>query len=168
MYNPITKELVISRDVVLAEHKYWKWCKDGKDVKESVLKWDWDDNEDKKVDNGEGGVNSDEDDKGNNETLPKGLCERKDSPSGRKDSPSGKFQDINYLPSGRSQGRICRKPAWVCDNVTGERFFKDDEVQNLVLYIETRGPNTYEEAIRSSKWKTTMECEIEAIERNKT
>ena len=49
-----------------------------------------------------------------------------------------------------------------------EGLFEDDEIQNLVMYTETGDPSTYKEVEVSPKWTKAMECEIQAIEKNKT
>jgi hypothetical protein len=36
MYNPITKKIVISRDVIFEENKVWDWTEDDINV---LLKW---------------------------------------------------------------------------------------------------------------------------------
>lgn len=54
------------------------------------------------------------------------------------------------------------------DHVIRKGLSKDVEVQNLAIYTKFGDPSTYEEAAGSCKWKKTMECEIQGIERNKT
>ena len=54
------------------------------------------------------------------------------------------------------------------DHVIEEGLSEDNEVQNLVLFTKTGDSSTYKEAIESSKWKTVMEYEIQAIDKNKT
>ena len=54
------------------------------------------------------------------------------------------------------------------DYITGEGLSKDDEFQNLVMYIEAGDPSTYEEVENCPKWKKAMDSEIQCIEKNQT
>lgn len=54
------------------------------------------------------------------------------------------------------------------DYVTGEGLSEEDEVNvNLVLFAST-DPVYFEETVKHDKWRTTMDMEIQAIERNNT
>ncbi|GAA0175603.1 hypothetical protein LIER_28743 [Lithospermum erythrorhizon] len=44
----------------------------------------------------------------------------------------------------------------------------DDEIVNMVEDDEPNDPLTYAEASQDAKWRKSMECEIEAIEKNHT
>ena len=54
------------------------------------------------------------------------------------------------------------------DYVSGGEFSEEAEHNNLVVLTSTIDPITFEEAVQSSKWRATMDLEIEAIERNET
>ena len=40
MYNPATKRIIISRDVVFDENKGWKWDKEGSEISNDILEWE--------------------------------------------------------------------------------------------------------------------------------
>ena len=54
------------------------------------------------------------------------------------------------------------------DYLSEGKFYEEAEHNNLVLLTSTTDPTTFEEAVQSSKWRTAMDFEIEAIERNET
>jgi hypothetical protein len=49
------------------------------------------------------------------------------------------------------------------DYVSGGELSEEEAKQNLLLYTSITGPITFEEALQSSKWRVTMNMEIEAI-----
>lgn len=53
------------------------------------------------------------------------------------------------------------------DYVTGEGL-SGDESLNAMLMLTEDDPNTFEEAVKSKKWRDAMNAEIESIEKNKT
>lgn len=57
MYNPATKKILISRDVVFAENESWEWNKNGAEARDGVL--DWGDNEDSENDEEAGEAEAD-------------------------------------------------------------------------------------------------------------
>lgn len=62
------------------------------------------------------------------------------------------------------QGRIRRAPAWIEDYVCAE-----EERNNFVLFNSVSGdPVSFEEAVKSVKWRKTMDLEIKAIEKTET
>ncbi|CAL9014135.1 unnamed protein product [Prunus brigantina] len=53
------------------------------------------------------------------------------------------------------------------DYVSGDSLSEEEGMAHLALFAEF-DPITYEEAVKSDKWKKAMDAEIEAIERNNT
>jgi len=64
------------------------------------------------------------------------------------------------------EGRTRKKPPYLNDYVTNEEELEEEF--NLASSAQVEDPLTYEEAVKSNKWKKVMEVEIEAIERNET
>nr|GEV46500.1 putative RNA-directed DNA polymerase [Tanacetum cinerariifolium] len=62
------------------------------------------------------------------------------------------------------EGRQCRTPSYLQDYVTGGDLDSDEEEVNAVE-IAHHDPIHYEEAVKESKWKITMDREIEMIEK---
>ena len=54
------------------------------------------------------------------------------------------------------------------DYVSGEGLSKEEERQNLVLFTISEDPVSFEEAVKSSRWRKAMKVEIRAIEENET
>jgi hypothetical protein len=88
------------------------------------------------------------------------------------DNSSSSLEDS--LPDGISQNdkqeRCRRKPTWLTDYVTDEALSEGEEEggHNLAMLISTEDPVTFEEAVKSEKWRTAMNTEIKAIEKNNT
>lgn len=65
------------------------------------------------------------------------------------------------------EGRVRRPPVWMQDYLSGEGF-SEEKTQNLVMLTMTSDPTTFEEAVKSEKWRASMNNEMEATERNNT
>ncbi|RVW23482.1 Retrovirus-related Pol polyprotein from transposon TNT 1-94 [Vitis vinifera] len=128
LYDPVSKKIVVSRDVVFEEDKCWNWGRSNEEVRLDVLEW------------GDSNEEGSEDEQG---------VSGESSPSSQ-------------------QGRNRRVPFWMEDYVSGGEFSEGDVEPNLVLFTSTADPTTFEEVVQSSKWRATMDLEIEAIEKNGT
>ncbi|CAL2265083.1 unnamed protein product [Prunus armeniaca] len=80
-------------------------------------------------------------------------------------SPSSESHDGNS--SGPVEGRARRAPFWMQDYETGEGLSEEEDVSAMMILTEA-DPITFEEPVKSKKWRDAMNAEIEAIERNKT
>ena len=80
-------------------------------------------------------------------------------------SPSSESHDENF--SGPVEGRARRVPLWMQDYETGEGLSEEEDLSAMMILTEAN-PITFEEAVKSKKWRDAMNAEIEAIERNKT
>lgn len=65
------------------------------------------------------------------------------------------------------EGRIRKPPIWMQDYESGEGLSEEEDANNLVMFT-CADPVTFEEAVKSAKWRDAMNVEIEAIERNQT
>ena len=193
LYNPATKKVVVSRDVVFSEDENWQWTSKEVEDQERTLKWGDEEeieprNEGERADS----VTPTAATSTNREATPAATDQEarpvaisSAAAPDRETRPVAEDNQVNIdedvdspedtenerLSSQRTsqpQGRIHRKPMWMADHVTGEGLFEDDEVQNMILYTEAGDPNSFEEAVMSPKWKEAMECEIQAIEKNRT
>ena len=86
--------------------------------------------------------------------------------SGSSSSTSTDSGEINV--STPIQGRVRRRPDWMEDYVSGEGLSGEGSIQQLVMFTSANDPVTFEEAVKSSKWRDAMNLEIQAIERNET
>ena len=165
LYDPVSKKIVVSRDVVFEEDKCWNWGRSNEEVRLDVLEW------------GDSNEEGSEDEQGEDDAE-EGVAvegrEREDSLSSSESLGSlseslGENSGVSGESSPSSQqGRNRRVPFWMEDYVSGGEFSEGDVEHNLVLFTSTADPTTFEEAVQSSKWRAAMDLEIEAIERNET
>ena len=66
------------------------------------------------------------------------------------------------------QGKVRRTPAYLQDCVSGEGLSDLDEEINLMLFITSNDPISFEKAAKSPKWREAMDLEIKSIEKNGT
>ena len=165
LYDPVSKKIVVSRDVVFEEDKCWNWGRSNEEVRLDVLEWG---------DSNEEGSEDEQGEDGAEEGVAVEGREREDSLSSSESLGSlseslGENSGVSGESSPSSQqGRNRRVPFWMEDYVSGGEFSEGDVEHNLVLFTSTADPTTFEEAVQSSKWRAAMDLEIEAIERNET
>lgn len=157
LYDPVGKKIITSRDVVCVENEKWEWDRSAEELKHKELEWaDINEEEDSEISGGFEGVNS--------------HPEHADGV--HNDNSSSSL--VDSLPDGISQNdkqeRCRRKPTWLTDYVTDEALSEGEEEggHNLAMLISTEDPVTFEEAVKSEKWRTAMDTEIKAIEKNNT
>lgn len=168
MYNPVTKKIVISRDVVFDENESWKWGRSETEPRSSTLEWGEDEIEE--TSDGDGAEN------GAAAGAATGAASDSDHAAeiGEENGENGSFSDeveveqnATNLQSGdagaygRRQGRVSREPAWMRDHVSGEGLSENEEDQDMIMYTEAGDPRIYEEAATNSIWKKAMANEIE-------
>jgi hypothetical protein len=153
LYDPVEKKIIVSRDVVFEESRSWNWNKRKTIVKSTEPVSDNEENDNieleetnEEVDNGHEGVN--------NEVV---------SDSTEEQSTEG---DDDGSP------RIRRPPQYLKDYVTGLESSEsdNDQLQNLAIamFSSSEDPTTFDEAVKSTKWKEAMDSEIKSIEANNT
>lgn len=145
LYNPITKRICISRDMVFDEHSSYDWESTDK---ENPMALELEDN---------GKADAEED-----AHSGEGECE-----SGSMDQVTETLLPETSETPIQSMHRSRRKPVWMIDYTSGEELADEDSLAHLALFAES-DPITFDEAIKDSKWRKAMDAEIEAIERNHT
>jgi len=151
LYDPITKKVIVSKDVIFAEKEKWKWNKEEIGEKKNLAECK-DDNESSEGENAEIEATQNT----NNENA-----ESEDQNPQAADSPNP------------AEGRTRRQPAWLEDYVTIDDLHNldyviTDDLHNLAIFSTAEDPNTCEEAVQNNVWRKAMDVEIEAIERNNT
>ena len=53
------------------------------------------------------------------------------------------------------------------DYVSGEGLFEKEE-NNLLMFVASNDPMSFEEAIKSPKWREAMDLEVKVVEKNGT
>ncbi|KAK4258396.1 hypothetical protein QN277_007851 [Acacia crassicarpa] len=144
LYNPLTKKVVISRDVEFDEANYWKWSDEERRVEGLFFKDD--------VDSKDQTVEAD-----NDETPP--PSPNPTTPAPTSSTTSSSSSNLGGVPAKmRSLSDI---------------YDATDPVQTTLDYslfclVAECDPVTYEEAANDEKWKKAMNDEIAAIKRNDT
>lgn len=119
---------------------------------------DWGDNSEEEDDEGELGAEVNENEKvGSNGTNGAG--------SSGTSSPSSESRDGNS--SGPVEGRARRVPFWMQDYETGDGLSEEEDLSAMMILTKV-DPISFEEAVKSKKWRDAMNTEIEAIELYKT
>lgn len=150
LYNPNTKKMVTSRDVVFEEGKEWDWDKDQEHSTEGSLTWNGDD-----VDWEE----SDEED--SNEDTGDDNAET--------EQPAAEVEENQQeQTAGVREGRARRPPNYLRDYVHCVEIIDDEEDVVNMVEINATDPTNFEEAEKSSKWRSAMSEEISSIERYQT
>ena len=70
-------------------------------------------------------------------------------------------------PSNSNAARNRRPPGWMSDYETGEGLSEEEHEVQLAMFAAI-DPIYFEEAVKSEKWRTTMDIEMEAIKKNDT
>lgn len=153
MYDPMSKKITVSRDVVFEEDKKWDWgaTKDGTTV--PALEWSDEDSLQEETINEVDGNDDAESE------------QAEDNATGSDFSANEEGE--NHLSS-PVQGRIRRRPAHLQEYVSGEGLSESDEDSNLLMFTATDDPISFEEAVNNPKWREAMDLEINSIEKNGT
>lgn len=177
MYDPMSKKIVVSKDVVFEENNQWDWTGNAGC---STLEWgddladcDYEDDQvcedelncDHSVNRGDGlnvENNAHEQQQVDNTDTGLPLVAETHSPT------QGRNLSINEEQDSPVQGRIRRAPSYFKDYVSGDDLSDSDELINLVLFTASNEPIFFEDAVRCSKWKEAMDLEIKSIEKNGT
>lgn len=150
LYDPASKCIVVSCDVVFEEDSCWDWSQISEEESREL---EWGDNVFE--DNGDSGNEEDATEPNMEEAVP------------NESMPSS---TIPAAAQGGTRRENRRAPEWQKDYVSGAGLGlsdEDEEASNLVLYA-TLNPITFEEAVVSEKWLEAMKLEIQAIEKNET
>lgn len=146
LYDPITKKIIISNDVLFEEEESWDWERAEEELKLDVLE----DDIERIVEHAE---------EENIENI-------SGSSSSSDNLPSTDVNTEGVSVEGRGK-RIRKEPVWMVDYETGEEL--SEEVDMHAMMVATSDdPFLFEEAVKSKKWREAMTTEIEAIEKNKT
>lgn len=161
LYNPVTKKIITSRDVVFDENSKWDWNLRG--TESNVLAWG-DDSVDVDIE-GE-----------DTETETEDLVDETVTAEGETVIAAEIAEpETTRVTTGtitEVTKRTTKEPAWMRDFiVTTDLSEVEDDVVNFVdfaLYICSDDPKQYYEAAQEERWRKAMEAEIQSIEKNHT
>ena len=130
LYNPVTKKIVISRDVIFVENEKWSWNEAKKDTSSAVESSDDEVPDDTQLE----AINTPE--------------THSQAEIGPKIRDTTNDASSSNLPEGRAR----RPPAWLInyDTSTTDDQIDDDEMRNLAIFgpSHNKDPVTYEDAAK--------------------
>ncbi|CAA7027704.1 unnamed protein product [Microthlaspi erraticum] len=161
LYNPETKKIIISRDVRFDESRKWDWEESALD---DGVRWE------------EALTNSEAGDSGENNGEEETLNQPEEVDPENVNAPTEVTQaettTDQTVAARETSGRQRQTPVWMKDYVSGTAgeasFFVIDDDEALMMYTTAEDPDTFEEAVKSEKWRKAMEAEIGSIEENQT
>lgn len=150
LYDPVSKKITISRDVIFEEGAKWDWNLNTS--KQEGLVWG---------DDGaaEGNETDDEADPATAETEAEVETEEVE------ETPRDVVQ-VNE--PGEQSRRARRQPVWMENCVSGEEVSDEDALINFALYVSNDDPIFFQDAEREERWREAMRVEIKSIEKNLT
>lgn len=153
MFNPVSKKIIVSRDVSFEEDKGWNWGRNVEEVKHDILVCEGNnDSEDSTFESEEEVVED-------TETPADTVQEVETMTSTSSDSS-------NEDPPVHAEGRIRKAPNYLQDYESGEGLSAGENY--FAMFTSHEDPNSFEEAEKDEKWRKAMDLEMEAIEKNKT
>ena len=128
IYNPATKKIVISRDVVFDEDERWDWNNEESSAGEKILDWGDNDKEKNPINAATREVNNNATTGEINNNAATGSLAtevneiEKDGDIQRETEDSEDVQESvihrNSLTSSRLRGRVSKQPTWMNDHLT--------------------------------------------------
>ena len=144
LYNPITKKVIVSRDVVFEENKSWNWNAqvDGG----TLLDLDLGDKEEIEI----------------VESASQQITVNHDQPEILEPT-----SDVASDPAVEGRAiRTRRQPSWMIDYETN--LSVEEESLLAMMITDSIDPQSFEEAYMSQNWREAMDTEMKAIEKNNT
>ena len=145
----VSKNIVVSRDVIFEKNKCWNWGTSNEEARLDTLEREDSDIEGSKHDQSE------------EEYEEEVVAEEE----GEVSISFSESSESNSSTSEESTSEVRNKiaPLWMEDYVNGEEFFEVVEHNNSILLTSTTDPTIFEEAVQSSKWRVVMDLEIVTI-----
>jgi hypothetical protein len=159
LYDPTTKKIVTSRDIIFEEEKHWDWDISYKEELQMNLEW----GEEGETDADE--ANSSEDAEAIEQNIADSDAESNWNGIGESsNAPANTIyeEDVNLHPR-----RETSMPNWMRDYVSGEGLSEEETELNMAI-VTSGDPVSYEEAVKSYKWREAMDAEMESIQKNET
>jgi transposase InsO family protein len=157
LYDPESKKIVTSRDVIFAEEETWNWGR----TNDEELTWDDTDS-----------FNGTDKEEGDGITIDRDEVEIPGEQTAEQTAAqTEETRRPAFIPSSQENRReqtrrISIPPRHLHDYVTGEDLAEqEEEEQYLVLYAAEEDPVKYDEAVKDIKWRKAMDAEIQAIEK---
>ena len=161
LYDPVSKKIIISKDVIFEEDVCWNWDIQKVECRPYLLEWknDYENDIEGVEGNEEGGNNDDNNDASNDNNN--------DDTANSIESNSSSSEHHEDDSPNAIEGRVRKTPSWMADYETGEGLSDEDNLNAMMMLAED-DPLSFEKASKSNKWRGAMRAEIELIENNKT
>jgi len=156
LYNPITKKIIISRDVLFDEENTWDWS--STEQQQSLI---------------------DLEEVGGEIKQPLQSPLESQEPESQLQLPSQSVGEVSPMfsasasipnenqASNSEPQRQRKRPSWMTDYVSGDELSDEDTTAHFALFAGS-DPMLFTEAVKEEKWKRAMDAEIQAIEKNET
>ena len=128
LYDPMSKRIVVSRDVVFEENECWNWGKSNEEVRHNVLKWG---------DNFEEGGELDQIEE---EAEEEAVVEEVDVNTPLSESHGENSHTSRESSTSSLRGRNKSVPLWMQDYVSGAEFSEEEVENNLFFFSSTSDP----------------------------
>jgi len=160
--DPVTRKIIVSRDVKFEENESWKWEETEKEKENDVLEWP-----DSGPDYNDEGLVMEEADPSSPMSSGASSDNREDNSPSNTPSDSGPSSPTGERAQERiqrtSSERIRRAPARLADYVAGDELSEEE-----AMMVRSDDPLTYDEAVKDLKWRDAMMKEMESIKKNGT
>ena len=150
LFNPFTKKIIISRDVVFDEEKTWNWVNNSSRQQPIPVSFD------------------EEEQKESNQQLQPSHLQLQPLDSPHTTSP--RSPTITASEGAPRPQRSKKRPAWMTDyEVRGivQTDDANDTIAHYALFSDCE-PISLQEAMKEQKWQKAMDAEIASIEKNNT
>lgn len=160
LYDPATKKIIVSKDVIFEEEKGWEWNQFEEDTKKDTLECE----DEAEQHEEEGGAGSSE------------VIEHVSSPPASpmaRTSPQMATQMVRASPQPitRVSNRERKAPTYLADYEVGDGAIEgeeDLEALMMMLMAAEKDQTRFEDAEKQNIWREAMIKEIELIEKNQT
>lgn len=159
LFNPITKTITVSRDVIFEEDAKWEW--DLNVTEQNELAWG-DDGVDGDFEGDETDAEEDIEEEGEAVVTEEVVVAE----------PETEPVAERVAESGETSKRVRTQPSWMRDFVCNEDISEEEgDMANFAYYALfacSDDPVHFYEAEKEEKWKNAMVAEIQSIEKNNT
>ncbi|KAL1218311.1 Retrovirus-related Pol polyprotein from transposon TNT 1-94 [Cardamine amara subsp. amara] len=165
LYDPLTKKIIISRDVKFDEKKPWNWNEEIEDDK--FVEVFEEEEQEKLVNPGEEAHENSQETREEEE-----INDEQEEETSDVEVQSKNAGPAAVVAGGKKSGagRAIQKPVWMKDYECKSMglFMEVDGEELVAFYVAEDDPQTFEDAIKHDKWRKAMEAEINSIEENDT
>lgn len=186
LYDPVSKKILISKDVRFDEKKSWNWEENNnendflidagdEELTQSTVPIGEEERAESNGEQGEGYEPESNNEQGEARGLesvtiigpqPAAVVNGPEKEKNRTEKGGSSQVTSSSSGSGRSKQRLVWMKDYVCDGMGA--VIEEDGVELIAMFVTEDDPESFEEAIKHEKWRKAMEAEIKSIEENNT